>query len=241
MRAYAGAHALMCEEPLILAEDKRHQSPALAGLQRAFTRPETVPPPPERAFGSSRRRRCTRKCGLPPPRLPGWCGRGPPLPGLRHPLPGPGPLPQCQNHAGGVRFAPTSAAKSRTSSSRRCRFPAHRAGGCLRQPENLRHPAAGPLRRLGAFSPSRPAPWKITASSGTSPGRTGCAPSPAIRRGMSDAAPEDTPPPPGPGGAARRRVIEPLAALRQSLKKCRRPRLCGGGVPLCGKPPAPCK
>ena len=44
MRAYAGAHALMCEEPLILTEDKRHQSPALAGLQRAFTRPETVPP-----------------------------------------------------------------------------------------------------------------------------------------------------------------------------------------------------
>ena len=44
MRAYAGAHALMCEEPLILTKDKRHQSPALAGLQRAFTRPETVPP-----------------------------------------------------------------------------------------------------------------------------------------------------------------------------------------------------
>lgn len=44
MRAYAGAHAVACEAPLILTEDKRHQSPDLAGLQRSFTRPAAVPP-----------------------------------------------------------------------------------------------------------------------------------------------------------------------------------------------------
>lgn len=44
MRAYAGAHAIACEKPMILQKDKRHQNPDLAGLQRAFTQPAAVAP-----------------------------------------------------------------------------------------------------------------------------------------------------------------------------------------------------
>ncbi|MFR3992000.1 MAG: hypothetical protein ACLTY5_05360 [Angelakisella sp.] len=122
MRAYAGAHALMCEEPLILTEDKRHQSPALAGLQRAFTRPETVPPAAgeslrlieaptvyeEMRFAAAEIARLVREEGFRYRDCVILCRD---LTATAMPKP-------CWRNT----ICPTSAAKSRTSSSRRCRF-----------------------------------------------------------------------------------------------------------------------
>lgn len=223
MRAYAGAHALMCEEPLILTEDKRHQSPALAGLQRAFTRPETVPPATgeslrlieaptvyeEMRFAAAEISRLVREEGLRYRDCVILCRDLDRYRNAKTVLEE-YDLPYFCGEKQNILFAPLpfflltalEAASGSLKTAAILRLARSAASGLSPQ-------QAGALENYSFI-------WNIS-------GEDWLRPFTGNPEGMSDAAPEDYAAALAQVEAARRRVIEPLAALRQSLKNAAGP------------------
>lgn len=223
MRAYAGAHALMCEEPLILAEDKRHQSPALAGLQRAFTRPQTAPPAAgeslrlieaptvyeEMRFAAAEIARLVREEGLRYRDCVILCRDLDRYRNAKTVLEE-YDLPYFCGEKQNILFAPLpfflltalEAASGSLKTAAILRLARSAASGLSPQ-------QAGALENYSYV-------WNIT-------GEDWLRPFTGNPEGMSDAAPEDYAAALAQVEAARRRVIEPLAALRQSLKNAAGP------------------
>lgn len=223
MRAYAGAHALMCEEPLILAEDKRHQSPALAGLQRAFTRPQTAPPAAgeslrlieaptvyeEMRFAAAEIARLVREEGLRYRDCVILCRDLDRYRNAKTVLEE-YDLPYFCGEKQNILFAPLpfflltalEAASGSLKTAAILRLARSAASGLSPQ-------QAGALENYSYV-------WNIS-------GEDWLRPFTGNPEGMSDAAPEDYAAALAQVEAARRRVIEPLAALRQSLRNAAGP------------------
>ena len=223
MRAYAGAHALMCEEPLILTEDKRHQSPDLAGLQRAFTRPETVPPAAgeslrlieaptvyeEMRFAAAEISRLVREEGLRYRDCVILCRDLDRYRNAKTVLEE-YDLPYFCGEKQNILFAPLpfflltalEAASGSLKTAAILRLARSAASGLSPQ-------QAGALENYSFI-------WNIS-------GEDWLRPFTGNPEGMSDAAPEDYAAALAQVEGARRRVIEPLAALRQSLRNAAGP------------------